>query len=734
MPASAAIPAWLPLAILFAPVLTAGFLLACGRRAGHWGAWLSVAMMAACFAGALAVFLGGLDQGHWLGWHSSTVTWLAAGATSATPGFGLSLGLQLDGMGALMLMIVTGLATLVLLFSTWYLHDDRDYPRFFWMFDFFCFSMLGIVLSDNLLMTFICWELVGLGSYFLIGYWFDKPAVADDAFYQGMKAPYATGIIESKLSPGDAQLKAFVMNRIGDFGFLAGIAITAWVVAGWCAASGHPATHLLSWDTVFAAVADGAFAKASFAGLTGSDLLTLAGVGIFLGAMGKSAQFPLHTWLPDAMQGPTTASSIIHAATMVAAGVFLVARVYPMLTPDALLVVSWIGALTCFIAAVIACTQWDFKGVLAYSTVSQLGYMMLGLGAGALAGGLGAGIGHLFTHALFKCMLFLCAASVIHACAGHQDLGRMGGLARRMPITAGVTLVGVLAICGLPGFSAFWSKDAILASAQVAAQQRGGMAWIPYALGLATAGLTCYYMMRLWVQAFLGPERDHHVTHHAHDPWPRALLALLVLAPFSLQAVWTGSLNPFAAHSWLDHLLAAPSAGLLSMPGALLPSPALTEALHYAHVQVMIAASVLLVLGAGTALVVFWWLPARGIDAAARLRQLPPFSWAWTVSARLWGIEYLYDALFVRGLGKGAGRGLAEVDLGTPERLARLDGGGQRQTEPDPPSLDGAIDAGARLVRWIGSAGNALQSGRINAYVGVVALVTAVLVALVLVG
>ena len=719
------LPTWLPLFILLAPLATAALLLACGRRLTTVAPWLAVIVMALTFGGSVALGAGSLHNAEGI-WNSAVLPWLQIAGGGGMPAFGLGLGLHLDALGAIMLMIVTGLATGVLVFTTWYLHDDRFNPRFYWQFTFFCFAMLLIVLSDNLLMTFIGWELVGLGSYLLIGYWHDKPAASADAQYQANKSPLAAGIIERVLSPGHAQLKAFVMNRVGDLGFLAGIALISWVVAAWCASTGADAGHLLSWHTVFAAVAGGAFDQAVFAGLRGGDLLTLAGVLLFIGAMGKSAQFPLHTWLPDAMQGPTTASAIIHAATMVAAGVFLTARIYPILTPDALLVVSWVGALTCFLAATMACTQWDLKGVLAYSTVSQLGLMMLGLGAGAAAGGYEAGLTHLFTHALFKCLLFLGAAAVIHACAGHQDLGRMGGLGRRMPVTATIMGIAVLAICGLPGFSAFVSKDAVLAAAWVAAGERGGLAWIPAILGVATAGLTCYYMARLWFRAFTGPERDHAVTHHAHDPWPRALVVLTLLAGFCFQPVWTGSFNPLATDGWLSRLLAPAQAGLLAARYPL--DDQHEQILHHAHGLIMILATSLAVVGIAIAGLIWWVAPARGWNLAERLRGLPPISWLWFATTRLWGIEALYHHVFVRGSGQAVGQALAEADLGTAERLARIDGCAPPAREPEQPSLDGALDLAGRFIAWIGSGFNAVHNGRIGTYVGVAALV-AVLVA-----
>lgn len=672
---------------------------------------LSIVAMAASFALSLKAALPVLASGQAcaeLGrsvLSGESLRWLSFPAGAGLPAFSLSLGLRLDQTGAVMLLIVTGLALCVEIFSAWYLHGDRFYTRFFSHFSFFCFAMLGIVLSDNLLMTFVFWELVGVGSYLLIGYWHDKPAVADDAFYQEMKAVDATGILESKLSPAHAQLKAFVMNRVGDFGFLVGLGLFAWA-----ALQGGIEGNILSWSNLQLAVNTGAFDRIAFAGLTGSALLTLAGIGVFLGAMGKSAQFPLHTWLPDAMQGPTTASSIIHAATMVAAGVFLTARIHPLLTPDALLFVSWIGAITAFVAATIALVQWDYKAVLAYSTVSQLGYMMIGLGAGNETGGYSAGLSHLFTHALFKCLLFLGAASVIHGCENHQDMNRFGGLLKKMPVTAITSGLAVLAICGLPFFSAFWSKDAIVASAYLAAEGREGygalLAWGPWVLAVVTALLTCFYMTRQWTLTFLGTERDHHVTHHAHDPSLPAKAVLILLSLFTFQFLWTGNVNPFATGSWLDAALAPVG----------VPAFEIAETtLHHAHVQTMILATVLGLIGIGSALFLYRKGPVSF--------KIAP---VWKFLANLWFLDRLWDLLWTETFGKRGGKAVSVADLGTDSRLSTL------ETAPAlSPSLDGVVDGTAFLTGKVGSLLGQLQSNNALIYTGIATLALA-LVALLL--
>ncbi len=659
-----------------------------------WGKALDLLSVGALLVGAIATCLGAIELGQSGASVSTSVPWLWFEGT----GIVFSLGIHLDALGAMMLFVVQALGFLVLVFSRWYLHDDRFYGKFFASFSFFVFAMSGVVVAPGLLQAFICWELVGLGSYFLIGYWHDKPEASQDPEYQANKPFYATGLIESKLSPSSAQFKAFLVNRIGDFGFLSGLALCAWVVSTW---SGFHGGDPLSWSTLFGAVAAGAFGKVTFLGFSGAALLTLAGLLVFLGAMGKSAQFPLHVWLPDAMQGPTTASAIIHAATMVAAGVFLTARIYPMLTPEALVAIQWVGAITAFVAVTIACVQWDFKAVLAYSTISQLGYMMLGLGSGAEAGGYGAGVSHLFTHAIFKCMLFLGAAAVIHALHGIQDLNRMGGLAKKMPLTALATGIGTLAILGVPGFSAFWSKDAILAaaSAKVSIASVNGDctfgALIPWILGLGTAGLTAFYMSRQWLLAFWGKGRDAHAVDHAHDPDKPSVIVLLVLALFSIQAVWTGSLNPASEHSWLSGLLATPLGGLHATAVGL-PE----ELSRVIHIQTMVATLVLLVFGVGAAWFLYAFLPSQGERTAQWLRRDPPTNLVWQWLANLWFIDKAYDWLFVEGLGRRGGKAVAQADLSKCF------------------SLDRTIDEAAGLTGWAGRFANFFQSGRSGAYAG----------------
>ena len=679
---------WLPIAIWAIPLLVAVL-----TALVPWGA-AALAHRFAAAAMAVATGLAGwmavlsLRSGE--AFSGPHATWLDAGS------FTLGVGVYVDPMGAVMALIVCLLATLVLVFNAWYMHEDRLAARFPWQFCFFVFAMLGVVLSDNLFLSFCCWELVGLGSYLLIGFWFDKPAASEDPEYQANKGKRARGVLEHQLSPAHAQLKAFVMNRVGDAGFLIGIGALLWLSLS----SGRNG-DVLGFAQLLQLHADER--AGTFLGTSGNQLMVLAALGIFCGAVGKSAQFPLHPWLPDAMQGPTTASSIIHAATMVAAGVFLVARCYPLFPPEALAVVGWTGGITCLIAAAIACVQWDLKAVLAYSTVSQLGLMFVGLGAGESAGGRAAGISHLFTHAFFKCLLFLCAGAVIHAAAGCQDLHRMGGLRRKMPVTAWCSLAAVLAIVGAPLFSGFFSKDAVLGAAVAHADEHGGAALGPLVLAAAGSLLTAAYMLRWWLRIFAGGERDHDLLHHAHDPAPAAKLVLLAFAPFTLSLPWT-------LGSWLDTALSLPQ----------------SEELHHAHSTAMLLAASLLAGGAAFAIVVYWWAPRNGRDLASPLaKALRPLH---TFCSELWFFDKLWDLVFTRGLGRGLAAITARLDLGSQQRLRDLEsdaassaaGGASGAT-----SLDGMIDGIGRTCGSLGRAGSLLHGGRVGAYLAVASILGA---------
>jgi NADH-quinone oxidoreductase subunit L len=431
-------------------------------------------------------------------------------------GLDATMGLHLDGLSALMLLVVTGVASVVMIFSTGYMKDDPGYSRFFMTLSLFVFSMLGIVLADNLVMLFVFWELVGFSSYLLIGFWHEKPAA------------------------GDACKKAFLTNRLGDFGFLLGI-LMVWAACGTVNIGGIEAA-IAKNPNVFGVMA------------------SLAGILIFLGAMGKSAQFPLHVWLPDAMEGPTPVSALIHAATMVAAGVYMLCRVFVIYTVpagwppyfsllsgiSAATLISLIGCFTALLAALIAVQQNDIKRILAYSTLSQLGYMVMavGLGAGLSTPNPSAAMYHLVTHAAFKAMLFLGAGAVIHACHHEQDIWKMGGLREKMPWTFATFGIGTLALVGCPLFSGFYSKDAILATALESNP-------VLFVVAVAVAVLTTFYMGRLVIVTFFGPARTENADH-AHEVSGSMKWPLVTLAVPSVMIAWL-PLGDFLARHFDPH-------------------------------------------------------------------------------------------------------------------------------------------------------------------------------------
>jgi NADH-quinone oxidoreductase subunit L len=509
----------------------------------------------------------------------------------------LKIGYYIDSLSAVMFVMVTFIATLIHLFSIGYMADELQktvedhevhtdhghfhrrgrFGRFFLFLSLFCFSMLNLILADNLFQVFVSWELVGVCSYLLVGFYYERTSAAN------------------------AANKAFITNRVGDFGFIIGLVII-WTYVGTlnfqevftrirCPERSEGKIVEQGWQVVradlkgeMAATGDanlvvkksgsqeGAYAlifprhadHADFDGPgsiiaakknPGVDdygylpywMLVVAGLGIFLGCVGKSAQFPLQVWLPDAMEGPTPVSALIHAATMVAAGVYLVGRCYPLFTHEVTLTIAYTGAITLFVAATIALVMTDIKKVLAYSTVSQLGYMMLALGVGGWA----AGLFHLVTHAFFKALLFLGSGSVIYGCHHVQDMNKMGGLFPKMKITALTMLMGVLAISGIPLFSGWYSKDAVLAHALgfSLVHQKHVLLFI---LPLFTAGLTTFYMFRMWYMTFCGAPKDDHVYENAHEsPWVMTV-PLILLAFFSVTVGWGWPLWDAEA-SWLEH-------------------------------------------------------------------------------------------------------------------------------------------------------------------------------------
>jgi NADH-quinone oxidoreductase subunit L len=410
-------------------------------------------------------------------------TWLAF-----TPSFAGKVGVLADNLSLLLVMVVTGVSLLVHIYSTGYLHGEPGYSRYFASLNLFTCSMLGLVLATSILQIYVFWELVGVSSFLLIGYYWEKPSAVA------------------------ACKKAFIVTRFADLGFLLGLLVLS------AYAGGLDFAHLGDEATI---------ARLQGVTLLGTSALTLSAVLVYMGAAGKSAMFPLHIWLPDAMEGPTPVSALIHAATMVVAGVYLVARLFPLFsaTPEGMNVVMIVGTFTSLFAAVIAVTQFDIKRVLAFSTLSQLGYMMLALGVARMESPLGftASTFHLATHACFKALLFLGAGSVIHA-VHSNDIREMGGLRRKMPLTHWTFLIACLAIAGVPGFSGFFSKDEILAAAL-----HGGHP-VVFGVALFVAGLTAFYMFRIYFMTFWGTARDHHKYDHAHESPPSMWVPLVILA------------------------------------------------------------------------------------------------------------------------------------------------------------------------------------------------------------
>jgi len=474
------------LAILLLPLLSYVILFFFGKKLPRKGDWVGVGLLGTTWLLALRIFAHFWqvnDPGLTV---EANLRWIDLGKFTA------DAGILVDGMTAVMLVVVTTVSFMVHLFSVGYMHGDRRYERFFAFLGFFTFSMQGIVLSNSLLFLYVFWELVGLSSYLLIGFFFHKHSAAN------------------------ANKKAFLTNRVGDFGFFIGILIF------------FTAYGTFNYLELFAAMQIDPI---------GGALLTWAGVGLFMGCVGKSAQVPLHIWLPDAMEGPTPVSALIHAATMVAAGVYMVARLIPLFDPNALLVIAYIGAITALLAATIAVVKTDIKRSLAYSTVSQLGYMVMAMGVGAAS----AGMFHLTTHAFFKALLFLGSGSVIHA-VHTQEMPLMGGLRKKMPITFITFLIATLAISGVPLFSGFYSKDAILAGALAFGMTKAH--YVPFIMALIAAGLTAFYMFRMVFQTFMGKPRDEKRYAHAHEsPWTMTVPLLLLAFLAIISSGWQGPAN-----------------------------------------------------------------------------------------------------------------------------------------------------------------------------------------------
>ncbi len=630
---------------------------------------LSVFLTGTAMVQSYALLVGQI-QGH--GLYEQAFTWAEAGS------FAVQMGVSLDNLAAMMLVVVTTVSFLVQIYTHGYMAHDKGYVRFYAYLSLFTASMLGLVLSPNLVQVYVFWELVGMCSYLLIGFWHDRPAAAA------------------------AAQKAFVTNRVGDFGLLLGILGLYWL------------TGTFDFEPMGRALED--MINAGSVSLT---LVTIFGVLVFLGPVAKSAQFPLHVWLPDAMEGPTPISALIHAATMVAAGVFLVARMFPVFEgiPAVMTTIAWTGAGTAFLGASIAITQNDIKKGLAYSTISQLGYMIMAMGVGAYS----AGLFHLVTHAFFKAMLFLGSGSVIHGMeevVGHnpataQDMRLMGGLRKYMPVTATTFLLGTLAICGIPPFAGFWSKDEILA----ATFESSPVLW---GVGYLTAGITAFYMFRMYFLTFEGEFRGtntelleqvavsegrpvaafsfaydmgqrtvfgpgamdvkeleqgeaaghdhHHDEHHASEPHESPWSMTLPLVVLAVPSVLIGLLGtPFA--NFFESFIHAPGE---EMEG-------FAEAAHqWAEFQagsfdwheflVMGGSSVGIgLIGISLAVLIY---SRHQIDPGAIAKSIQPL---YNFSLNKWYFDDLYDRVFVRGT-RFAAREALEVDSRIVDGVVNLAG------------------------------------------------------------
>ena len=494
----------------------------------------------------------------------------------STGDFTVSLGYKVDNVTIIMLCVVSLISFLVHLYSSEYMKGDPRYSRYYAFLGIFTFSMNGIVLSDSLIMMYMFWELVGLSSFLLIGFWFEKE-----------RPPLAAN-------------KAFLTNRVGDIGMFIGIMILFFSVG------------TFNIDELVLKINND---------IINMGLLTAAGLLVFMGAVGKSAQFPLHIWLPDAMEGPTPVSALIHAATMVAAGVYMTYRIFPFLTPDALMVVAIIGAITALAAAISAITRNDIKAVLAYSTISQLGYMIMAIGVGAHL----YAFFHLVTHAMFKACLFLCSGSVIHAMhdslhhldddhTDPQNMNNMGGLKDKMPVTHAAMLLSTFAIAGVPFFSGFLSKDGILAGVLSYYHHHHGWTIILPIAGFGAAMITAFYMFRLIFLTFYGKPKNPEIFNHIHESPISMTIPLVILSFLSTAFIFTLDYNPLNANGWFKHLVGYKQHIFLNMD-------LVREGIHHAHDSAMFLS--LLVASAGIILsAIFYYFKKVNIDKISNMLDI----------------------------------------------------------------------------------------------------------------
>ncbi|MCA9063699.1 MAG: NADH-quinone oxidoreductase subunit L [Planctomycetaceae bacterium] len=666
-------------------------------------------------------------------------------------GLEVSLDYYIDSLTLVMFTMVTLIASCIHLFAMGYMseeltdeyvdhhahtadghhvHRPGRFYRFFAFLSLFCFSMLGLVLAGNIFQVFIFWELVGICSFLLIGFYTERK------------------------SASNAANKAFIMNRVGDFGFLIGLmVIWTWFgtfrFAESTAVDGSvqpglfqmlprgedgdvirvPATgEVVIGQVPTDVTADGATAPRTIP----YYLLVVAGLGVFAGCIGKSAQFPLQTWLPDAMEGPTPVSALVHSATMVAAGVYLVGRFFPMFVQEVLLTIAYVGCITLFLAATIAIVATDIKKVLAYSTISQLGYMMLGLGVFGWA----AGLFHLITHAFFKSLMFLCSGSVIYGCHHEQEMPKMGGLWRKMPITAFTMLVGVIAIAGLAipyvaAFSGYHSKDAIVATA-LAYTQSNPAHFLLFVVPLVTAGITAFYMFRLWFYTFAGKPRDKHIYDHCHESpliMTAPLLILSVFAAFCATKFYQVHDGPLyrlltvSQPAHVDHGVPASAATSLAMPSM--------HAIHEVHNQ----AGLLALLAAVTGTLLAWLLYGTSLVNVGEIKR--HLAGVHGFLENKWHFDDLYDALFMKPahvVGKFCAwfdRTVFDGILHGAARTTVLVSKWDRVFDEN--VVDGLVNLVGRVTFSVGASLKAVQTGRLRQYVmfivvGVVVLFVALFV------
>ena len=612
-----------PLLILFLPLISFIILIFFGKKLPRQGDWVAVGSIVTTFILAVYLFVQMLTNYDANFSHGASLSWIDMGA------FKIDLGILVDNLTIVMLLIVTLVSSCTHIFSLEYMKGDVRYNRYYAYLGLFTFSMNGIVLADNLISMYMSWELVGVSSYLLIGHWFEKDSAAN------------------------ASKKAFLTNRVGDIGFFIGIMLL------------YSAVGAFTFAPIFDLISGGE----AIAGMT----LTLAGLGIFMGAVGKSSQFPLHIWLPDAMEGPTPVSALMHAATMVAAGVYMCVRLFPIFTADALTVIAYIGAITAILAALTAITQNDIKKVLAYSTVSQLGFMVLAVGTGVYT----AAFFHLLTHAMFKANLFYCSGSVIHSMhhALHeahdhdtdpQDMRNMGGFREKMPITYYSMLISTLAIAGVPLFSGFLSKDAILAGTLAFAQQNPGHFLLPL-LGFSAAAITAFYMFRLIFMTFHGKPNMKNIFKDIHESPKEMTGPIVLLGALSFFIFYTlpSNFNPIKDKGWFKDLIVPRNS---AVPGSLTAN----EIAEYAHHAPYLAMGLsLFVAAAGILLAVLMY--QRQSISAEKLATKFGFLYHWSYNKFYFDENYnrylyqpflrlansiswldweFYDKYFINGFGK----------------------------------------------------------------------------------